>query len=112
MPSFDTLARWERYVPALGNNRELEKPFFLKVRAGLTKPEFEAYREAERAFWRRQAQGEAETPAAENVEAALEGATTPAESPLDMLEKALARVVEMGTEPLSVNGVAVTTLRA
>lgn len=35
--------RWARYVPDLGDNRELERPFFLRVASGLTLEELAAF---------------------------------------------------------------------
>lgn len=36
--------RWQEYVPALGNNRELETPLKLEVRTGLTRKELNDWR--------------------------------------------------------------------
>lgn len=45
MAAFETLARWEKYVPALGNNATLERPFYLRLAAGLTLEEFRGLNE-------------------------------------------------------------------
>lgn len=36
---------WERYVPTLGENKTLEKPFYLEVKAGISKAELSALME-------------------------------------------------------------------
>ena len=36
MPSLTRSFRWERFVPDLGENRELAKPFFLEIASGLS----------------------------------------------------------------------------
>lgn len=42
MPNL-SLERWERYIPALGDNKEQQRPFFLRIRAGMTKTEYDAF---------------------------------------------------------------------
>ena len=38
--------KWVRYVPDIGNNRELETPLLLEVRTGLSRDELRAWSEA------------------------------------------------------------------
>lgn len=40
MPNL-SLAAWEKYVPTLGDNKTQERPFFLMVKSGLTRTQFE-----------------------------------------------------------------------
>jgi len=80
--------KWEKFVPDLGDNRNLEKPFFFEVASGLSKLEF---KEA-MGIWSQLAGTEA-----------------------DMCAKAaasLAPYVRLGSEPLSVSGQPITTLEA
>jgi len=77
-----TGSRWERYVPDLGDNRTLERPFFLLVRGGLTEAQLQEHGEKLRS---------------------LDG--TP-----ESAARALADVVRLGDEPLTLDGQAVTTL--
>lgn len=84
MASFDSLARWEKYVPTLGNNHELSQPFYLRVAAGLTIEELRGLRE--------------------RVDALTAGATAAQTSAV------FAGVVQMGGEPLVVDGAPVDTL--
>ncbi len=37
------LVRWEKFVPNIGDNKALERPFFLRIKAGMTKVEFKAF---------------------------------------------------------------------
>lgn len=87
MPSFDSLARWEKYVPNLGTNRDEPRPFYLRIAAGLTMEEFAAVMDRVASALREQA----------------------ARGP-GLVAKALEGVVEMGAEPLSVRGKPVSTL--
>src|SRR5687767_6794391 len=84
MPSFDSLARWERYEPAIGPNLQIppHQRFYLRVCAGLTVGEFKAVMDAM---------------------AAGSGSAT------EMAER-LKGVVELGDEPLTVRGKPVATL--
>lgn len=100
MPSFSTLARWEQFVPSIANNREEQKPFFLRVHAGLTRPEYDAFREKERAFWARLAD--------EEIDPALAGQPGCA---AELLDNAVTGVVELGSEPMTINGTAITAMR-
>lgn len=84
MPSFDSLARWARYEPSLGNNLELPpgERFYLRVCAGLTIEEHRALTERLEA-----GHGDGEAVA-----------------------KNLKGVIELGDEPLMVRGKRVETL--
>lgn len=84
MASFDSISRWERYVPTLGNNRELEQPFFLRVKASMTRPEYEAF------------------------ESRLKEAPATAEG----FATVFAGLVELGAEPLNVNGKPIDSIPA
>jgi hypothetical protein len=85
MPSFETLARWERYEPSLGNNLSLpeKERFYLRICAGLTLDEYLAM-----------------TDRLQVVRGAKDTAA------------ALAGIVELGDEPLRVRGQKVETLEA
>lgn len=83
-----TLNSWVQYVPNLGENRSLEKPFFLEVKASLTKAQYAEYLERLHA-WRQSDGGES-----------AEG-----------IEPVFADLVRMGTEALTVDGRPVATLR-
>lgn len=87
MPSFDSPARWQRYEPCLGNNLELpqEERFFLRVRAGITKTQYDAYRQR-------------------LTDAATQPVTRAS------LERLYADLVEMGTVPLSIDGKPIATI--
>lgn len=99
MASFDTPARWEKYLPPIANNRELERPFHLLIQAGLTKPRFETLLAALSEASRRLAQEDA-------AEGPLEGT-----SALELYVGALEGLVRFGDEPLTLNGQLVTDLR-
>lgn len=79
-----TLNSWVRYVPNLGENRTLDAPFYLEVKASLTKAQYADYLEKFQA---------ADKESAEALEGAFGG------------------IVRMGTEALSVDGKPVSTLR-
>lgn len=83
--------RWLRYVPDLGDNRELPAPFYLEVASGLTKVQLVEYHEALAAWSKVKHEPEA-----------FAAATT----------ELLAPYVRMGREPLSVQGKPVEDLGA
>lgn len=72
--------RWEKYVPTLGDNRLQEKPFFLRVKAGVSKAQFQTFMDAQGG------------------------------SAIEAWVAMLGDLVEMGTEPLTVNAGPVDTL--
>ncbi len=83
--------RWLRYIPDLGDNRELPKPFYLELTSGLTKLALAGFYERLRVWSEEKHEG---------AEAFVE-ATTALLSPH----------VRMGAEPLSLEGRPITTLR-
>lgn len=83
--------KWLRYVPDIGDNRELPAPFYLEVASGLTKVELSEYHEAFGAWAQEKCASE--------------------EAFLDSVLRLLAPLVRMGTEPLLVRGRPVPTLR-
>lgn len=96
MPELKSTRSWHRFAPALGENREQSKPFLLKVRVGLTKPELAAYSEKLRAVQ-------------ESSATATEGKSD--DTVVDEYVQLLDGLVEMGEEPLVVDGKPITTLR-
>lgn len=84
MASFDTLARWERYVPTLGDNATRERPFYLRLAAGLTLEEFRALNE--------RLQSMQHTP--EGMAEALKGCVEMGAEPLMVGKKTIATVEE------------------
>ena len=79
-----TLWRWAIYRPALGNNLDLERPFFFRVKAGLSKVAFADWSDRWRdAFAKQDAGG---------------------------LAALMGEVAKLGDEPLTVNGEAVDSL--
>lgn len=83
--------RWLRYVPDLGDNRELAAPFYVEVASGLTKVQLSDYHAALRAWGETKHELEA-----------FAAATT----------ELLTPYVRMGREPLSVQGRRVLDLGA
>ncbi len=86
MAELGRLWKWATWVPELGDNAQQPRPFFLRVKTGLTKLDVAAYAEALDAYWKA--------------------------STSDSLFALVSPFVEMGDEPLSANGSPVTGLRA
>jgi hypothetical protein len=86
MPELKRTWRWETYLPDLGENRECDRPFFVKVKTGLTKEELREWAEK----W-----------------AALD----PETATVDAVHDILAGAVEMGEEPLAIQGKPIAGLR-
>lgn len=86
MADLKSASRWERYVPNLGENRELERPFFLRVRTNLTRVELGEYLGRYEEFIK----VDQDDPVA--------------------FARVFEGIVEMGSEPLSINGQAVAGL--
>jgi len=103
MAALSSLIRWQQYQPDIGENRSLARPFFVEIAVGLTKPNLQALSDVSEPplLPPRDESAPAVTP--EELEAALQAR-------VDALAAALAPYVRMGTEPLSVDGVAVDTL--
>lgn len=89
MADLKSASRWEKYVPNIGENRDLPKPFHLRIRSNLTRVELGEYLQRYEAY---AAKKEHQDEAAEFA-AVFEG------------------VVEMGDEPLSIRGQPVEGLR-
>lgn len=87
MADLGRLWKWAIWTPDLGDNLQQERPFFLRVKSGLTKVDVAGYTEALEAFWR-------------------------GERSVEKLHALVSPYVEMGDEPLSANGVPVVDLRA
>ena len=86
MATLERLYRWERFAPDIGNNRELEQPFYLELAVGLTKEQMTE----------------------------LRAKVTEAMSPDDRdvrLAEALSAYVRLGAEPLLIDGKPVSTLQ-
>lgn len=95
MANLTRLHRWERLVPDLGDNRELERPFFLEVAAGLSRE-------------RREAAGIA---VREAYDASVgEGGKLDFAALAKHAAAALADIVRLGAEPLTVDGQPITSL--
>ena len=75
------LWHWEKYVPTIGENATLEKPFYLRVKVGLTKAEFT------------------------NVMGKLSESKT-----ADDVSAAFSVCFELGDEPLNVNGAPISSM--
>lgn len=133
MPNLTRTYRWERFEPHLGDNLELppERRFYLEVASGLTKEQLEAFERAtvtvdlvasaEKELQPERDRMEAvqKDPAStsEQVTAALEEWATKFQNAVNQalaahFERALTPVVRLGAEPLTVDGTAITTLRA
>jgi hypothetical protein len=80
------LWKWAVWTPDLGDNLQQERPFFLRVKTGLTKIDFAGYTAALDAYWK-------------------------AERTSDALHALVSPFVEMGDEPLRVDGNPVDGLR-
>lgn len=78
--------KWERFVPDIGDNRAQERPFFFRIKSGISKVEF-------RDFLQRVTQMK-----------------TGGENALETIMAVFTDLVELGDEPLSINGVEVKTL--
>jgi hypothetical protein len=76
-----TLWHWEKYAPSLGGNKQLEQPFYLRVKAGLTKAQYQAWLETK-----------AKT--AEEVTASLEGIVEMGDEPLSIGGQPIATLAE------------------
>lgn len=85
--------RWQPYVPEIGENRDLEKPFFLEVAVGLTREKVD-----ELARLGSELMGKKYEPDSLDQQ-------------LDDLTKMFEPFVRLGAEPLLVNGEAVKDLR-
>lgn len=94
MAELKRLWRWERFEPDLGDNRELERPFFLEIAVGLTKLQLQELRDA--------LDQSRERPVPEGV--------SPAEAHAAVLAELLEPYVRLGAEPLHANGKQVQSL--
>lgn len=92
MPNLTRTWTREKYVPNIGDNRDFEKPFFFWVKSGLTKVELE-----ELGLQLNVALGPPRP-----VDAKKEDPDPP--SDWKAWAEAISTAVEMGTEPLSLNG--------
>lgn len=89
MPELVT-TRFERFVPDIGNNRQEASPFFLEVASNLPLPEMDALEQRLRSLSQFNPSDESQF---------IQGVLG-----------ALGDTVKMGTEPLTVNGEAITDL--
>ena len=85
--------RWESFVPDLGDNRAQPKPFFLLIASGLTKENLRAFHASLDALGARM------------VEVADDAAR------IDAWAEVFAPYVQMGDEPLVIDGKPIATLR-
>lgn len=83
-----TAWRWERFVPNLGNNREVDKPFWFRIKSGLSKVQLAAFEKS-----------------MADIRTTPDADVTP-----ELLASVFSGLVEFGDEPLVVDGAAVTTL--
>ena len=94
MAKLEYLHHWARYVPDIGDNRSLEKPFFLEVATGMSAADFRKLFE--------------DLSASRDAVTAREGHTN-ADLAAAQAE-VLARVVRLGSEPLVVGDRPIATL--
>lgn len=87
--------RWQRFVPDLGDNRDLPKPFYLEVAVGITREQLDQLLAAGK----------------ELHEKAYVDGPAGVVAAVDDLAKMLSPFIRMGKEPLVVDGKTVASLR-
>jgi hypothetical protein len=97
MANLDNLIRWQKFLPDLGENRSLKKPFYVLLAVGLSKLDLQRLMDSLDALKPKPpAEGDAPAPEVSEEQAANEAA--------EKLAAALAPFVKLGSEPLVVNG--------
>lgn len=95
MANLNGVTRWQKYVPNIGENLSLERPFYVEVLVGITKAQLRQVEEAQK-----------------SMPPPPEGATEEQllEADLSHLDKVLSPFVRMGAESLHVGDRHIRTL--
>jgi hypothetical protein len=118
MPDLKLNQRWERFAPTLDGNDELPRPFFFEVACGLTRAEMRQFDDAlERLLVEKMKAATAEIGEPPEDAAAKDAwqeqlADRLITGEIDAVATALEPYVRMGSEPLTIGGKPITTVRA